>query len=412
MFKATAGSRRKQPTSCSAKSRCARCEADRAFLRRQTRLRPSHERGVISVVDLFSGCGGMTIGFEEAARRAGYELKIPLAADCDPAAVAIYKANFPTSGARVGDVRKLFHGTVGAPLTAEENRIADDIGHVDVLCGGPPCQGHSDLNNHTRRKDPKNSLYLRMARAAEVLLPNIVVVENVTAVQWDEGRVVSQTSEALIGCGYDVAAKVLDLRRIGVPQRRKRFVLIASRLLTIDPSKVLARLATSMPNHPDRSLRWAIGDLLSVDSASVFDTPSRISEDNAARINVLFDQRLYDLPNKHRPECHRDGDHSYVSMYGRLRWSRPGQTITTGFGSMGQGRYVHPQRKRTLTPHEAARLQTFPDWFDFGEGTRRGVLATVIGNAVPPFLTMEIGRMVIPALTAATEAPRGQRKRA
>jgi len=400
MSKDSRDSRPRRHTSCSAKRQCKRCRADRAFLGREHRLPSAQQRAAITVVDLFAGCGGMTVGFEEAARRAGHGLTIPLAVDCDPAAVAIYKANFPTSGARVADVHDLFAGAVGSRLTASENRLAEEIGDVDVLCGGPPCQGHSDLNNHTRRKDPKNGLYLRMARAAEVLLPNLVVIENVTAVQWDEGGVVSQTSDALIGCGYEVAGKVLDLRRIGVPQRRKRFVLVASRLLSIDPSKILARLATSMPNHPDRNLRWAIGDL-SLDREGIFDTPSRISDDNAARIDVLFDRKLYDLPNKHRPECHQDGDHSYVSMYGRLRWTRPGQTITTGFGSMGQGRYVHPQRKRTLTPHEAARLQTFPDWFDFGEKTRRGVLATVIGNAVPPLLTVELGRMVIPKLRAA-----------
>lgn len=354
----------------------------------------------------------MTIGFEEAARRAGYQVHIPLAVDSDAAAIGIYKTNFSSSGARVADVRKLFNGAVGRPLTVAEEKIASEIGEVDLLCGGPPCQGHSDLNNHTRRNDPKNELYLRMARGAQVLLPSIVVIENVTAVQWDQGEVVRQTCEALIACGYDVAGRVLDLRRIGVPQRRKRYVLIASRLLSIDPHKVLARLASSMPNHPHRTLRWAIEDLFTIKSETVFDTPSRIGDDNLERINVLFDRKLYDLPNKHRPECHRDGDHSYVSMYGRLRWSRPAQTITTGFGSMGQGRYVHPQRKRTLTPHEAARLQTFPDWFNFGEKTPRGVLATVIGNAVPPFLTLEIGKKLLPALIAEKRSVVNRQRRA
>ena len=144
----------------------------------------------------------------------------------------------------------------------------------------------------------------------------------------------------------------------------------------------------------------------------MYDTASATSEKNAERIDFLFDNGLYDLPNRHRPACHRNGGHSYVSMYGRLRWTRPAQTITTGFGSMGQGRYVHPQRRRTLTPHEAARLQTFPDWFQFGDETPRGVLATVIGNAVPPLLTVELGRIVIPALRAAEELQVAQRKRA
>ena len=122
----------------------------------------------------------------------------------------------------------------------------------------------------------------------------------------------------------------------------------------------------------------------------------------------LFDKRLYDLPNSRRPDCHRDGDHSYVSMYGRLHWHKPAQTITTGFGSMGQGRYVHPARRRTITPHEAARLQTFPDWFDFGDQTSPTELAKMIGNAVPPLLMLALGNEIVLGLTAALAAS-GQR---
>jgi DNA (cytosine-5)-methyltransferase 1 len=353
----------------------------------------------------------MTIGLQEAARRAGYQLKVALALDSDAAAIEIYKANLPMADARVADVSEVFNGGIGAPLTAAERKIRETVGEVDVLLGGPPCQGHSDLNNHTRRKDPKNALYSRMARAAEVLRPRVVIIENVTTVQWDEGGVVDTTRRTLIASGYSVAGRVLDLRRIGVPQRRKRFVLVGSTLTSVDPSLVLEQLANSMPGHPDRTVRWAIADLMAERTKSTYDTASRISDENAERIDLLFDKGLYDLPNEHRPECHRDGEHSYVSMYGRLRWTRPAQTLTTGFGSMGQGRYVHPERRRTLTPHEAARLQTFPDWFDFGDETRRGVLATVIGNAVPPLLTLELGRLAIPAVVAAREAGRHQRKR-
>jgi DNA (cytosine-5)-methyltransferase 1 len=81
-----------------------------------------------------------------------------------------------------------------------------------------------------------------------------------------------------------------------------------------------------------------------------------------------------------------------------LRWNQPAQTITTGFGCMGQGRYVHPQKRRTITPHEAARLQTFPDWFNFAAETRRGVLAKAIGNAVPPLLMIELAKIILPSL--------------
>jgi DNA (cytosine-5)-methyltransferase 1 len=304
-------------------------------------------------------------------------------------------------------VASLFDGKLGAAATKGEQKVRRQVGKVDVLLGGPPCQGHSDLNNHTRRRDPKNVLYLRMARAAEILAPAVVVVENVVPVQWDETGVVKAASNALNRAGYQVAGRVVDLRRVGVPQRRRRFLLLASNVPDINPASILERLASGMPDHRDRTVRWAIGDLLGATNGSVYDTSSRISKKNARRIAFLFESNRYNLPNRQRPDCHRDGRHSYVSMYGRLRWNSPAQTITTGFGSMGQGRYVHPARRRTITPHEAARLQTFPDFFDFGEGATRVMLAKMIGNAVPPFLMVTLGTEILRRLESGrTRRPR------
>lgn len=378
---------------------CRRCKSDQSFLQRKRRPKNSNEpAGSIRVVDLFSGCGGMSVGLEEAARRAGLRLEIPLAVDTNKDVIAIYKANFPYAKVLSSDVGKLFNGAFGAPLTSNEKTIIDSIGQVDILIGGPPCQGHSDLNNHTRRRDPKNGLYLRMARAAEVLKPRVVVIENVAQVQLDKTRVVRKATKALIAAGYQVAGCVVDLRRVGVPQRRRRFILLASKLKEVLPDTVLKNLAEGMPDHPDRTVRWAIHDLLKVKSRKFFDTASTASKKNRKRIAFLFKNGLYDLPNKRRPECHQDGLHSYVSMYGRLRWDSAAQTITTGFGSPGQGRYIHPARQRTITPHEAARLQTFPDWYDFGGSTSRGVLATIIGNAVPPILMTALGNEIMSSL--------------
>jgi len=348
----------------------------------------------------------MSIGLTEAARRAGRPLKIRLAVDSDEDVMSVYKANLEVKDARVADVASLFNGAIGKKPTKTERKVAEHVGKVDVLIGGPPCQGHSDLNNHTRRRDPKNALYLLMARAAEVLTPKVVIVENVAPVQRDESHVVEVTSEALVAAGYRVAGRVLDLRRVGVPQRRRRFILLASRVTGVEPESVLERLATTKPQHPPRSVRWAIADLDGHQGEAPYDTASRASEENQRRMAYLFDEGVYDLPNDERPECHRDYEHSYVSMYGRLRWDEPAQTITTGFGSMGQGRYVHPSCRRTLTPHEAARLQTFPDWFDFGKKTRRGTLAKTIGNAVPPLLMVSLGAEILPAL-----APRKKPKK-
>ena len=106
---------------------------------------------------------------------------------------------------------------------------------------------------------------------------------------------------------------------------------------------------------PVRDLRWAIGDLENDAGLSPDRAAGRTSAANARRIDYLFDNGLHDLPDSERPPCHRDRVHSYTSVYGRLHWDRPSPTITGGFYSMGMGRYVHPSRRRTLTPREAAR---------------------------------------------------------
>ena len=132
-----------------------------------------------------------------------------------------------------------------------------------------------------------------------------------------------------------------------------------------------------------------IEDLLEHEGETAFDTASLPTPTNRRRMEWLFERREFDLPNYMRPDCHSNG-HSYPSMYGRLRWESPAQTITSGFGSMGQGRYVHPLRPRTLTPHEAARIQFLPDFLRLNEIPTRTALARAIGNAAPPRLTITL----------------------
>lgn len=133
-------------------------------------------------------------------------------------------------------------------------------------------------------------------------------------------------------------------------------------------------------------MRWAIEDLADRGPESLVDTPAASAPQTRRRIERLFAEDLYDLPNEDRPPCHSGGGHSYGSIYGRLRWDQPAQTITTGFYSMCMGRNVHPSQRRTITAHEAARLQGLPDWFDMRAVGKRGELARLIGNAVPPQL--------------------------
>jgi DNA (cytosine-5)-methyltransferase 1 len=342
----------------------------------------------------------MTLGLAEAAYRMGRGIVVPLAVDNDKEAAAVFRANFPQAQVRCEDVSRLFDGPLAGKASRGEARLRGEVGAVDILVAGPPCQGHSDLNNHTRRKDLRNNLYERVGRAAVILSPRIVIIENVPAVVHDADRVVDSTAAALANAGYTVEGRVVNVGDFGVAQTRRRHLLVASRSDS-DASDLWAAIRGRTAAHT-RSVRWAIGDLESGPGQGAFDSASKPSEASAARLKWLFENDAFDLPNSERPRCHRDNDHSYNSMYGRLTWDKPAQTVTTGFGSMGQGRYVHPAQPRTLTPHEAARLQGFPDFFDFDAATTRGALARLIGNAVPPIVMTEVGLAVIQFLSYQT----------
>jgi DNA (cytosine-5)-methyltransferase 1 len=382
---------------------CNICAADLRFLR--TTNRPNFERAPqpVRIVDLFAGGGGFSLGAAEAARRLGRGTTVALAVD-NAAVTDVYALNFPDSNLIRADVADLFSGAPGARATTAEKKLAREVGGVDLLIAGPPCQGHSDLNNHTRREDPRNALYLSAARAAEILRPKFVLIENVPAARHDKGNVVALSTAALEATGYTVAGKVLDLSRFGVPQRRHRHILLAVLGRLLDPNDVLDTPATCR-DHGARSTRWAIADLLSQTASSGLDAPSTSSPVNRARMQWLIDHDAYDLPNAMRPKCHHDDAHSYKSMYGRLSWDDAAPTITTGFGSMGQGRFVHPAMPRTITPHEAARLQTLPDFFELDMSKGRGAWATVIGNAVPPLLGVHLVEPLLRALPLGVTAP-------
>lgn len=375
---------------------CPVCAADAQFITMASR--PAYESLTprLRVADLFCGGGGLSLGFAEAAKRIGRGIEIVAAVEQDTDAADVYELNFPGATVTRDDVAAIFDGAAGEPATVSESELSAEIGKVDILLAGPPCQGHSDLNNHTRRDDHRNGLYVRVARAAEILSPRAVLIENVPAVHHDIAGSVQAASRVLEKAGYRVATAVLDLTELGVPQRRRRHLLLALRDQRIDPSAILGTTIACC-DHKARDVAWAIRDLLGTREATGPNAPSIATAVNQKRMHWLVDNDKYDLPNKRRPLCHHD-DHSYVSMYGRLRWDAPAQTITTGYGSMGQGRYVHPAEARTITPHEAARLQTLPDFFDLGAKKKRGTWAHVIGNAVPPLLGVHVGTSLLSAL--------------
>ena len=384
-------------------SRVEMVPSDEGFLRRKT-APPEPTGEIVRIVDLFAGSGGMTLGAIEACRSLGRGAEVVLSMELDRRIRDVYDANFATTITdERGDVRRRFHRALRAPLSPREAASAESIGEVDVLIGGPPCQGHSNLNNATRRADPKNALYARMVRAAEVLRPRAVVIENVPGVIHDQRRVVARARRELRRLDYAVVDGTVCVADIGIPQLRIRHVLLAVRQPGTVALPSVAEIVDMHRVQRARTLRWALTAMPSLDDG-LMDAVAKLSKKNRARARTLQRTGEFDLENKHRPPCHSAPEkkkHKYKSMYGRLDWTKPAQTITTGFGSPGQGRYLHPDELRTITAREAARVQFFPDWFDFSAAKTREVVASCIGNAVPPKLAFVMVRAVLEIVGAA-----------
>lgn len=367
----------------------------------------------IRAVDAFCGCGGLTLGAAQAAIAVGRRLEAVAAIDVDEGGLEVHRANFNTkhvlhtSASSVVD----FHvsGTGKTASFAYQPEIIDpalaaESGTIDLFLAGPPCQGHSNLNNRTRREDPRNLLYITAVALAAGLKAKMVVIENVPDVVNDRSDVVAAAKALLRASGYEfVDSGVLAAHEMGWAQTRKRYFLIAGRKKSDADQLTLQAVATGLKRQA-HNVGWAIGDLMGDPNAAspkgVMDSVPALSEDNRSRIEYLFRHDVYELPNQERPDCHRDG-HTYPSVYGRMYWGKPAQTITTGFLTPGRGRYIHPARPRVITPREAARIQGFPDSFNFvvnGEDPSRNALTKWIGDAVPPPLGYAAALPLVTAL--------------
>ncbi len=313
----------------------------------------------------------------EALRALGERARL-WALDFEPCAVEVYKQNFPRASAQLGDVLTILDGRLHGPLSTAEETLKDRLGTVDLVLGGPPCQGHSDLNNRTRNRDDRNQLYLRMVRAAKVLEPDSLLI-NVPGALRDRSGALSGSSRLNRSVGWDTPSTSTSSTSVGWESRNADddWSSPRPRSRSIDLASIESRYAMGPTD-----VAWAMNDLVGVDPSTPVGSAAS-AEVTRRRIDFLFDHDLYELPDEQRPPCHAEQDHSYASVYGRLRWDEPSQTVTRGFYSMCTGRYVHPGIRRTLTAHEAARLQFFPDSFDFSAGTKRNDLACLIANAVP-----------------------------
>lgn len=351
------------------------------------------------VVDAFCGSGGLGLGLSAAIEAVGGKADFIAGIDTDSNALVLHQYNLGTRKALSISVSSLvdFHALgvgSGAKFGYEPEVVhpaLQNTGTIDFFIAGPPCQGHSNLNNHTRRQDPRNELYVSAVALGVALKARVVIIENVPTVQNSHSDVVATGAGLLRSAGYGVSMAILKADELGAAQRRARHFLVGVRDRNIGDSFLEQSASTLIA--PWQPLSWAIGDLVGFKGSSLFDTSPSLNLANQSRIDYLFDNNEYNLPDAQRPDCHKNGT-TYTAVYGRMYWDRSAQTITTGFGTPGQGRYIHPLERRVITPHEAARIQGFPDWFDFapdGLPPKRKNLAKWIGDAVHPILGYAVG---------------------
>lgn len=370
----------------------------------------------VAVVDMFSGAGGLSFGLDSVPGMA-----VVGAFERNPWAIETHRANIP-GAVLAGDVQEV---DSFAPVLKEQG-----IRRVDLLAGGPPCQGFSRLGKGALRRlaledgrgvdrsDPRNWLFREFMRAVIELTPKVVLIENVPEMA-NQDFVMEEIRRIFADLDYWMDYRVLSAEEYGVPQRRRRLFIVAGRI----PQE-----AFSWPTPSSRryTVRDAIADLPEIPDGHLVEevrrpSPERSSSyvqemrkglrghaalvvwDHVTRAHRDDDRiafsimkpgdRYTDLP----AELRRYRDDIFTDKYHRMLWDEPAWTVTAHLAKDGY-KYIHPGQSRTISVREAARLQSFPDRFRFA-GARTHRFAQ-IGNAVPPKLAEALGRQLRAALQA------------
>lgn len=382
-------------------------------------------------VDLFSGAGGVTLGLLNA----GFDVRLccDIAESCD----ATHQSNFPG----IAFIRRDIHRLAGADIRKE---TGIGKGELDLLIGGPPCQGFSIIGQR-QLWDPRNGLFREFMRIAGELAPKAIVIENVTGLATLEGgAVLTELGVAFRGAGYSVECAELLAAQYGVPQMRWRMFFVGwrndlgKRGGFPQPTHGRAGIGDLVPNRkvPRElsegfvTIREAIGDLPPVEAGSYATEYERVPEglyqngmrlgsgrglrnhyaprlspQNLKRIRLLQpgeDWRMLPhelLPGSMRRALRKD----HTRRFRRMEWEGVARSIITRFRDPKSGEYIHPEQHRTISIREAARIQSFPDWFVF-EGSNSEQYDQV-GNAVPPLLARAVAREISELL----EQPRSER---
>tara|TARA_R110002012_G_scaffold321942_1_gene552544 strand:- start:2616 stop:3695 length:1080 start_codon:yes stop_codon:yes gene_type:complete len=335
----------------------------------------------IQALDLFCGAGGLSCGLQQAG------IRVVAGLDFDK------KCHFPFT-------ENIGAAFLGQDLGSTSSKSLSD--HFEspkysLIAGCAPCQPFSTLSNGSdRKKSNKWPLLRQFGRVVEDIRPDIVTMENVPVLQKEE--IFSEFVSGLKKLGYEVTYKVMDASKYGVPQRRKRLVLLASML---GPIRIISPEELGVV---DTTVRKAIGHLPPVAAGEVDKSDALHKAQSLTPINMRRIQHSKpggtwrDWPQELLLACHKKpGGSTYTSVYGRMEWDKPSGTMTTQSYSFGTGRYGHPEQDRSLTLREMAILQSFPDDYKFvPEGTQPefSSVGRLIGNAVPVQLGYVIGRSI------------------
>lgn len=348
----------------------------------------------LHAVELFAGGGGLAQGLRNAGVR-------PVAAvEIDEYAADVFAANHPQVALFRKDVRQVS----GADLLATSSS-----GQVDILAACPPCQGFSTLTTKYHRSDyksdPRNFLVGEVARITHELQPSALMLENVPGLAGRGQPILDSLIADLEADGYVVNWSILQVADFGVPQTRRRMVLLAGKGFSIPMPQATHSQHARCDLPRWRTLRDVISDQpdpLRIDTArgnGGFHTANwhvvrKLGRTNLARLqHALPGKGRSGLPTALRPNCHKNRDDGFTNTYGRMSWDQPSSTITAGCLSPSKGRFGHPEDLRTISLREAATIQTFPKDYRF-VGDKIDAACSVVGNALPCLFAEVIARRV------------------
>lgn len=344
----------------------------------------------IVAIDLFCGAGGLTTGLKAAG------IEIIGGVEFDKDAANTYKANHPATHLFQQDIKSL-----------SGKAILDTLGikEIDLLAGCPPCQGFSSLTFKNKKEDPRNLLILEFLRLVQELKPKMIMLENVPGLAKRGNYLFRRFIEGIEDLKYIPDFKVLQVADFGVPQKRKRLVMLAGKNFKIpipkpeyaeNPNGTFKKwisLKDAIGNMPKPAF---VSDLKGRNYASVnWNVARDLSDINLKRLRSLTPgASRYAIPKALRPSCHKYSNSGFGNVYGRLKWDEPSVTITRGCITLSMGRFGHPDQDRALSVREAATIQTFPKYYKF-EVNNLEKVCLQIGNAFPCLLAKQLGEQVV-----------------